>query len=122
MMVNVLFAQWKSTLCPNWIKLADGIFRTSPLLISPSDSPHIDPHAADRILHGELTDGSMIYGLDVTRTAWQLVGKGHWFAFLRWPLIRPIADLAYHFFARHRHHISGWFGRTELCDERCRKP
>jgi len=83
--------------------------------------PHIDTQAADRVLHGELADGSMIYGLDVTCTAWQLVGKGHWFAFLRWPLIRPLADLGYRFFARHRHRISGWFGRTNSCDERCRK-
>jgi len=53
--------------------------------------PYIDREAADRILHGELADGSMIYGLDVTCTAWQLVGRGH------------------------------WFGRTDSCDERCRK-
>ena len=81
--------------------------------------PHIDPVAADRILHAEAADGQLIYGLDVTCLAWKLVGKGHWFAFLRWPVIRPVADLCYRFFARHRHRISGWFGRPRACDERC---
>jgi len=78
--------------------------------------PHIDPAAADKLLHGELPDGSMIYGLDVTCRAWDLVGKGHWFAFMRWPLIRPIADAVYHLFARHRHRISSWVTGKPRCD------
>lgn len=82
--------------------------------------PHIDVVAADRMLHGERADGAMIYGLDVTCEAWHLVGKGHWFAFLRWPVIRPVADLAYRFFARHRHRISALFGRRAVCDDSCR--
>lgn len=82
--------------------------------------PHIDPVQADRILHGELTDGRLLYGLDVTVLAWRLVGRGRWVSFLRWPLIRPVADRVYLFFARHRHRISGWFGRPSTCvDGRC---
>jgi predicted DCC family thiol-disulfide oxidoreductase YuxK len=82
--------------------------------------PHIDPVQADRILHGELTDGRLLYGLDVTVLAWRLVGRGRWVNFLRWPLIRPVADRVYLFFARHRHRISGWFGRPSTCvDGRC---
>lgn len=85
--------------------------------------PHIDPVQADRILHGELADGRIILGLDVTCMAWKLVGKGHWFAFMRWPVISPIADRVYLFFARHRHRISSWFGQrgSVVCDERCDK-
>jgi predicted DCC family thiol-disulfide oxidoreductase YuxK len=84
--------------------------------------PHIDPVQADRILHGELPDGRIILGLDVTCLAWKLVGKGHWFAFMRWPVIGPIADQVYLFFARHRHLISSWFGQrgSVVCDERCK--
>lgn len=81
--------------------------------------PHIDPVAADRVLHGETSDGRLILGLDVTCLAWKLVGKGHWFAFLRWPVISPVADTGYRFFAKHRHRISSWFGRRQICDERC---
>jgi predicted DCC family thiol-disulfide oxidoreductase YuxK len=81
--------------------------------------PHIDPVAADRILHGETGDGQLIFGLDVTCLAWKLVGKGHWFAFLRWPIVSPIADGFYYFFAKHRHRISSWFGRPQTCDQTC---
>lgn len=81
--------------------------------------PHINVVAADRILHGERADGTLIYGLDVTCEAWQLVGKGHWFSFLRWPVFRPIADLGYRFFARHRHRISALIGRRTACDDSC---
>ena len=82
--------------------------------------PHVDKREADRILHGELRDGTLIKGLDVTCLAWRLVGKGNWFAFLRWPLIRPFADCGYRLFARHRHRLSAWFGRAPVCeDDRC---
>lgn len=90
--------------------------------------PHIDLTEADRILHGELPDGRIILGLDVTCLAWKLVGKGHWFAFMRWPLIGPLADRVYLLFARHRHRISSWFGQrgslafdnSSYCDKRCK--
>lgn len=85
--------------------------------------PHINAVEADRILHGELADGRIIFGLDVTCLAWKLVGKGHWFAFMRWPVISPVADCVYLFFARHRHRISSWFGQrgSVICDQRCDK-
>ena len=47
--------------------------------------PHICQQEADRMLHGQLPDGEVIYGLDVTYLAWALVGKRHWVAILRWP-------------------------------------
>ncbi len=68
--------------------------------------PRVDRQQADRILHGELGDGEMIYGLDVTYWAWALVGKRHWVAILRWPLFKQLAQLGYLFFARYRHQIS----------------
>ena len=68
--------------------------------------PHIDPQRADRILHGQLESGEVLLGLDVTWQAWSRVGKHRWLAVLRWPLLRPIADVAYRLFARYRHSIS----------------
>jgi predicted DCC family thiol-disulfide oxidoreductase YuxK len=70
------------------------------------DYPHIDPQQAQRILHGETGDGTIVTGLDVTCMAWRSVGKHRWLAILRWPVIRPIADICYLFFARHRQKIS----------------
>lgn len=68
--------------------------------------PHLDPSAADRVLHGQLEDGTMLYGLDVTVRAWTSVGRHRWLRVLRWPLVGRVADLGYRFFARHRHLIS----------------
>ena len=68
--------------------------------------PYIDKIKANKLLHGQLSNGAMIYGLDVTCLAWKTVGKHRWLAILRWPVIRFFADLIYLFFARYRNNIS----------------
>jgi len=78
--------------------------------------PHIDPQRADQILHGQWQNGAMIYGLDVTYHAWTLVGKRHWVAILRWPVVAPIATLVYRFFAKYRATISKLLTGRERCD------
>ena len=78
--------------------------------------PHIDPVEADRILHGELADGTILFGLDVTHKAWSLVGKGKWTAIIRWPVIRHVADFFYRQFARHRHFISRLITGKKRCE------
>ena len=80
--------------------------------------PDIDPREAKKVLHGKL-NGNMLYGLDVTYWAWRLVGKGNWIAPLRWPLIKPLADRCYLFFARHRQPISRFLMRGQTCDDKC---
>lgn len=84
--------------------------------------PYIDQVKANRILHGQLNDGEMIYGLDVTCLAWKTVGKHRWLSILRWPVIRWFADLAYLFFARHRNSISSLLsGKNKVTNcTRCR--
>lgn len=79
------------------------------------DYPEIDRQKADQILHGQLADGTILLGLDVTHKAWSLVGKGRWTAIIRWPIIRPIADFAYLKFARHRHFLSRVITGKERC-------
>ena len=81
--------------------------------------PSIDPVAANRVLHGWDENGSLLLGLDVSCRAWQLVGKHRWMAALRWPLIRPLADLGYRVFARHRYFFSRLFTGQPRCAERC---
>lgn len=78
--------------------------------------PHIDPVQADRILQGETGDGRQLYGLDVTARAWSLAGRGWRVNWLRWPVIRPVADRVYLFFARHRHRISRLLTGRSRCD------
>ncbi|HET8807658.1 MAG TPA: DCC1-like thiol-disulfide oxidoreductase family protein, partial [Methylophaga sp.] len=70
----------------------------------------------DRALHGQLADGSMIYGLDVTAKAWALVDAHRWIQILRWPLIRWFTDTGYRLFARLRHPIGRLMGRDKTCD------
>tara|TARA_R110001592_G_scaffold140906_2_gene362039 strand:- start:13662 stop:14072 length:411 start_codon:yes stop_codon:yes gene_type:complete len=73
----------------------------------------------DRI-HGQLPDGSLITGLDVTFLAWKYVGKGRIYAPLRWPVIRWFADAFYVFFARNRYTISYLLTgkkRSESCSD-----
>lgn len=77
--------------------------------------PHIDPVAADRILHGQFENGSMIYGLDVTYQSWKAVGRKPWLAVLRWPIVRWFADAGYLMFARNRY----WISRLVTGRERC---
>jgi predicted DCC family thiol-disulfide oxidoreductase YuxK len=79
------------------------------------DYPEIDRQKADQILHGQLADGTILLGLDVTYKAWSLVGKGRWTAIIRWPIIRPLADFAYLKFARHRHFLSRVITGKERC-------
>ena len=78
--------------------------------------PHIDQQRADQILHGQLANGEVIYALDVTYAAWSLVGKRHWVALLRWPIIKQIADYSYLFFAKYRSTISRLLTGSERCE------
>ena len=78
--------------------------------------PNISRTKADQILHGQLADGSILLGLDVTHKAWSLVGKGKWTAIIRWPIIRLIADFFYLQFARHRHFLSRLITGQDRCE------
>ncbi|ARS52345.1 thiol-disulfide oxidoreductase DCC family protein [Kushneria konosiri] len=77
--------------------------------------PDVDREEASAILLGDV-HGQRIRGLDVTHRAWSLVGRGWLTAPLRWPLIRPIADRVYLWFAPRRYRISGWLTGRQRCD------
>lgn len=68
--------------------------------------PALDWQTLDARIHGQLPNGDMISGLDVTYLAWKLVGKGWVYAPLRWPAISWFADRMYNLFARYRKPIS----------------
>jgi len=78
--------------------------------------PHIDPVRADQMLHGQLANGEMIYALDVTYTAWVLVGKRHWVSVLRWPVVKQMSHWIYLFFAKHRSRISMLLTGSDRCE------
>jgi predicted DCC family thiol-disulfide oxidoreductase YuxK len=63
----------------------------------------VDMNAA---LHGIDADGVVYTGLDTIRLAYAGVGMGWLWAPTAWPVLRPIFDLSYRLFARHRYAIS----------------
>jgi len=74
-------------------------------------------HGADREsfmarIHGRLGDGPLIDGMQVFREAYRAVGLGWLTAPTGWPLLRPLFDLGYRIFARHRVRLGGLFGRS----------
>ena len=68
--------------------------------------PDISQTEASNMFHGRYENGDMIFGLDVSVQAWNIVGKHRWLGILRAPGIRLISDMAYRFFARYRSLIS----------------
>ena len=45
----------------------------------------------------------LLTGVDANVAAWQYTRYGWWFRWMRWPLIRPIADHFYDLWARWRY-------------------
>lgn len=58
------------------------------------------------VLHGIGADGRIYTGVDTIRLAYAAVGLGWLWAPTDWPVLRPLSDLAYRWFARHRYGIS----------------
>ncbi|TKB51496.1 DUF393 domain-containing protein [Ferrimonas sediminicola] len=81
----------------------------------------VAPSQCQRVLHGVDERGRLLTGLEVTLAAWDRVGRGHWVAWLHWPPLRPLSDLGYRHFARHRHRISAWLFDLSPCERgQCR--
>jgi len=78
--------------------------------------PNVDPVSANRVLHAQRADGSMLYGLDVSAEVWAMVGRHRWLKLLRLPVIRWLADLVYWLFARYRYSISYLITGKRRCD------
>jgi predicted DCC family thiol-disulfide oxidoreductase YuxK len=80
-----------------------------------ADYPQIDPEQANNILHALNEKGELLFGLDVTYRAWQLVGRGWLYAPLRWRIFKPAADWLYLKFANNRYRVSYWLTGTSRC-------
>ncbi len=67
-----------------------------------------DPDLPDREkllrnLHLRRADGRILTGIDANVAAWQHTRLGFLWRWLRWPLVRPIADAAYRLWAERRY-------------------
>ncbi len=76
-------------------------------------------------IHGIAPDGTLLRGMEVFRRAYGAVGKRWLLAWTAWPILRPIVDQLYLWFARHRVRISALAARVlgdkaPVCDDgRC---
>lgn len=72
------------------------------------------------LLHVRLPDGTWQTGMAATRHIYRTVGRGWMLAFTGWPLLSPVFDRAYAWFARHRIAISTFVGVRRCDDGACR--
>ncbi len=63
-------------------------------------------------IHAALPGGRLVTGMEAFRRAYAAVGLGWLLAPTRWPLLRPVFDALYRFFARHRLRLTG---RADAC-------
>lgn len=88
-------------------------------------APEFDPAAIgathDQVMgkiHGITADGRVITGMEVFRWAYRAVGWGWLWAPTGWPLLRPIFDAFYRWFARNRYWLTG--RRNPCTDGACK--
>ena len=67
-----------------------------------ADAP-IDRDELLRTLHLRRADGQWLRGADANVSAWEGTARARWLAALRWPLVRPLTDLAYRLWAARRY-------------------
>lgn len=67
-------------------------------------------------IHGILPSGELVRGMEVFRRAYAAVGWGWLLAPTAWPLLRPLFDRGYRWFARNRLRLTG---RRVRCQTRC---
>jgi predicted DCC family thiol-disulfide oxidoreductase YuxK len=70
-------------------------------------------------IHGILPSGTVVRGMEVFRRAYAAVGWGWLLAATSWPLLRPLCDRGYRWFARNRLRFTG---REGECGIHCSSP
>lgn len=64
-------------------------------------------------MHAVLPDGAVVTGMEAFRRAYAAVGWGWLLAPTGWPLLRPLCNAGYAWFARNRHRLTG---RAGVCN------
>lgn len=71
-------------------------------------------------IHGVLPTGQLVTGMEVFRRSYAAAGWGALVGFTGWPVLRPVFDAAYRWFARNRLRLTG---RSHVCESgRCAVP
>ena len=86
---------------------------------NPTDYAGISYRMAMGRIHALTSKDAVLTDIAVFREAYRLIGLGWLYAPTRWPVIAPLANLAYGFWASRR---LRWTGRADLdtlCRDRC---
>ncbi len=67
----------------------------------------LDRETVNLRIHARLGNGRVIEGMEVFRQAYAAVGLGWLMAPTGWPLLKPVFDAFYRWFARNRHRLTG---------------
>jgi predicted DCC family thiol-disulfide oxidoreductase YuxK len=70
-----------------------------------SPLPGCDRTELMRVIHGRTAEGHVLKGVAALRAVYEAVGLGWVLAPTTWPGLRQLADVAYPWVARHRHHV-----------------
>jgi predicted DCC family thiol-disulfide oxidoreductase YuxK len=71
-------------------------------------------------IHGVDADGTLVTGMEVFRRSYAAAGSGALASFTGWPVLRPVFDALYRWFARNRLRLTG---RSHVCESgRCAVP
>ncbi len=71
-------------------------------------------------IHGVTPEGELVEGVEVFRRAYEAVGWGWMARWTAWPIVRPMVDRAYVWFAKNRHRLT--FRQDPCADGRCAMP
>lgn len=97
----------------------DAVDITAPDFDAAALGLNVDYANLQAALYGIRPDGSITTGMASLREGYRRAGRGWLIGWTGWWPARPIFDVAYRQFARHRMRLSRWLGRAEDCGERC---
>lgn len=84
-------------------KLCDSGLELRDIHTLPHDTSLPDREQLLRNLHLRRADGRLLTGIDANVAAWQHTRLGALWRWLRWPLVRPVANAAYRLWAERRY-------------------
>ena len=114
-------------MCVREVRFLRGRDRHHRIAFVDIDAPDYDPTAYAGIsyrtamgrIHALNSNGDVLQDIAVFREAYRLIGLGWLYAPTRWPVVAPLANFVYGFWASKR---LQWTGRSDLdtlCKDRC---
>ncbi|MDP4652461.1 MAG: DUF393 domain-containing protein [Haliea sp.] len=105
-MPDILYYDGQCPLCTREMaklgQLCDGELQLQDIHGLTSETELPDRDTLLRTLHLKTADGQLLTGIDANVMAWQHTRFGPLWRWLQWPVIRPVAEAAYRFWAQRR--------------------